>query len=508
MRLFSALLAAALATALAPDAAAQLNPLVLKAHEATLKLDVAEAHKYLDALPPDAIDAVIERALLAVYEGDCDAGLALLERHGLATRSPGVELAELARGCARVTAATTVVRDEQRGFVIRFKDEDDVPLAPFIMDVAERALTTLDRDLKVRLPSPVRIDVVRDHFSLAAMTGLPEEAAQTTGTVAIAKWGRVTMLSPRAMQHGYGWADTLMHELTHLSVSRASRDRAPLWLQEGVAKREETRWRAPFPFDDQPPPDVVARMGFDRGIGLPLDKLGPSIAMLPTAEQAMVAFAEVNGFLRFWVKENGDEALSKFLHALPDAPPTDGVNVALRQQTGADLAAWSERWQRSLASVPSSLPPDLMPPLPPRPGDPPAPAPKNLYRSARLAELLQDRGHNAQALGYAKKTQEDVPSDASARARLAVLLRAVGRGDEADALVASLDAVRAPHGRFLALHGAVQRKKSDDSAARQAFFQAVCHDPLDADVACEFTSPDALPEQPAQAALCRLVRRR
>jgi len=502
--------AALAALALAAPAAAQPNPLLARAHEALMRLDVAEARQLLAPLPQERPDVLVERALLAIYEDDCDEALALLESHGLAARQPGAELAELARGCARVSAMTTVLRREQQGFILRFKNDDDAALAPLLMQVAEQALTTLERDLKTRLPRPVHIDVVSDHHSLAAMTGLPEEAAQTTGTVAIAKWGRVTMLSPRAMgAHGYAWADTLMHELTHLSVSRASDDRAPLWVQEGVAKREETRWRSPFPFDDQPPPDAVARLGFDRGLALPLDKLGPSIAMLPSAEQAMVAFAEVNGFLRFWIKENGDDALATFLRSLATSPVQDGVNITLRQQTGADLAAWSERWQKSLASVSTALPPDLMP-LPPRPGEAPSAqaSPRDIYRSARLADLLRDRGHLPQAAVQAKKSHEAAPNTAAGRARLALLLRALGRRDEAAALTSSLDQVRSAHGLFLALHGAVQRKQGDESAARQSFFQALCHDPLDAEVACELLDADAVPDGEAQATLCRQVRRR
>ena len=137
------------------------------------------------------------------------------------------------------------------------------------------------------------------------MTGLPYKSAQTTGTVAVAKWGRVTLLSPRASPHGYAWRDTLAHELTHLAVTRASRDQAPLWLQEGVAKREEVRWRAPGPFDERPSPDAIVQRGLELNLGLPLDKLGPSIAMLPSADAAMVAFAEVTSFVRFYVQSAG-----------------------------------------------------------------------------------------------------------------------------------------------------------------------------------------------------------
>jgi hypothetical protein len=511
------------ASLLAPAAHAQ-NPLTFKAHDALMALDVVEARALLAALPQDSADVVAERALLAVYEGDCDGAIALLERRGIAARPFTAELTEIARGCARVTAATTVLRDDARGFVIRFKDEDDVPLAPFLMEVAGQALEMLHRDLKVQLPRPVYLDIVRDQHSLSAMTGLPEESAQTTGALAIAKWGRVTMLSPRAVPHGYGWADTLAHELTHLAVSRASHERAPLWLQEGVAKRQEVRWRAPFSFDELPPADVVARLGFDRGLALPLDKLGPSIAMLPTAEQAMVAYAEVHSFLRFWLKESGDDALGTFLHALAGVSSQDGVDVTLKQMTGQDLAAWSRRWQASLAPVPASLPPELAMLLPPAqttparpPGSPPpsprppessAPSPRTLYRTARLAELLEGRGHLLPAVEYAKKSQEAAPTDPSARARLARPLRALGRAEEASALVEHLDAVRSAHGLFLALHGALQRDRGDDLAARMAFSSALHHDPLSPEVACELVAEALLPGDAARAALCRMARRR
>ena len=73
------------------------------------------------------------------------------------------------------------------------------------------------------MTTPLRFTVAYGTVLVAAL--LPYICA------AIAKWGRVTMLSPRAMTHGYAWADTLAHELTHLSITRATRDRAPLWLR-------------------------------------------------------------------------------------------------------------------------------------------------------------------------------------------------------------------------------------------------------------------------------------
>src|SRR5262249_49118004 len=204
----------------------------------------------------------------------------------------------------------------------------------YIVETVVKARDALTKDLGVTWPKPTRITVVRDLMSLSAMTGLPQEAAQTTGTVAVAKWGRVTLLSPRASRHGYTWRDTIAHELTHLAVTRATVDRAPLWLQEGVAKREEVRWRDPGPFDDRPSADSILGRSIERKLDLPLDKLGPSIAMLPTADAAMAAFAEVTSFVRFMATSSEPDALPRLLLSLRGRK---GIDDALVEATGLDL---------------------------------------------------------------------------------------------------------------------------------------------------------------------------
>src|SRR5262249_28264961 len=156
---------------------------------------------------------------------------------------------------------------------------------------------------------------------------------------------------------------------------------APLWLQEGVAKREETRWRDPQPLDDVPPVDTVALVGMERGLGRPLDRLGPSIAMLPTAEEAAVAFAEVHSFIRFWTKEVGDDGLPRLVENLKDSLAPDDVDKAIHEVSGVDLTGWDRRWRAHLASGPHDLPPDLAPAAN-------IPHVQEIAKRVRLGELL------------------------------------------------------------------------------------------------------------------------
>jgi glutaredoxin len=466
-----------------------------RARNAIVEMDLAAAKGILDGVDPSDAALAIETARLAIYTGDYDGAAAILSRSDLMATSEGAELGDIARGCARGMAGTLEVRDDARGVILHLQDDDDRALAPVIAETAVRARAQLAKDLGVELARPLRIDLVRDQFTLAAMTGLPEEAARTTGTVAVAKWGRVTMLTPRAMSHGYPWLDTLAHEMTHLALSQGTRDLAPLWLQEGVAKREEIRWREAEPLDDVPSPDVVALVGMERGLGRSLDRLGPSIAMLPTAEEAAVAFAEVTSFIRYWTKEVGDDGLPQLVIRLKSAPRAEDVDRSIQEVSGADLAGWDKRWRAHLALGPHELPPDLAPGAA-------LPHSAEISKRGRLGELFEARGHHQAAAIELGRAEAFVPADATLRAWLAVSL--LGTGDKANAsmLVDKVDDLHSRYGRWWSLHGLLHPEK-----ASFAFGLALAQDPLDPWVSCEEKAPPELPSDPIRLAICEAARR-
>jgi hypothetical protein len=468
-----------------------------RARAAILELDVAAAREILEGA--DAADPIlaIERGRLAIYRGDCDGAAAILGRPDLAATSEGAMLGDIARGCARATAATVIVRDEERGIVVRLQDDDDRALVPLLADTAVRVRENLVKDLGVLLPSPLWIDLVRDQFTLAAMTGLPLQAAQTTGTVAVAKWGRVTMISPRATDDGYPWLDTLAHEMTHLALSRGTRDKAPLWLQEGVAKRQETRWRQPIPLDDFPPVDAVASVGLAKGLGRPLDKLGPSIAMLPSPEEASVAFAEVASFIRYWAAEVGDQGLPQLLVKMKEAEDPAALDRAIADVSGADLAGWDKRWRSYLATQPSDLPPDLMP-------GSELPNMKEISRRVRLGQLLHGRGHFKQAAIQHARAQALLPTESAVRCYLAGSLLAAGDAANAAPFVEKIEDVHNRTGRWWSLNGLFY---PGADGGERAFEVGISHHPLAPEVACEEKTAPALPKDPIRAALCEAARR-
>ncbi len=447
---------------------------------AIAEMDVERARK-LSAMYQDATLTAgqshqlgIARTRLALYVGDCDGAQAIAS--GMDQEDPQVAaLMAVASRCAGAVAGSGVVEDPERGLWIRVQDAEDQALVPFVSDVAVLAREAVRRDLGVRLPEPLRIDIVRDLFSLSAVSGLPLEAAETTGTVAVARWGRVTLLSPRAASHGYPWEDTLGHELVHLALSRATQDKAPLWLQEGVAKRQETRWRPERPFEEPFNHDRRALRALLEGQSVGITNLGPSIAMLDSASAATIAFAEVTSFINYWIEKNGRAAFRLLLSDLKGLPERD-PDSALRSVSGYGIEEWILRWQHHLLAA--QIPP-------PRTVPSGGAATLAARRGLRLGDLLLSGGHFAAATEQYDRALSAAPEVAALRARsseghlalgdAAAALSALGREQDADGADAA----------WFALRGRLAPERGSRDALLTDSRIALGLDPLSEIVACE-----------------------
>ncbi len=380
---------------------------------------------------------------------------------------------------------------------MRFQDAADVALAPLLADVVKQTREVFKKDLGVDMPRPVRLEIVRDQFGLSAMTGLPLAAARTTGTIGVAKWGRVIVVSPRATSKGYPILDTVAHELAHLALTRGSRDRAPLWLQEGIAKEEETRWREATPFDDVPSADDVALFGIRRKMGPEIDKIGPSIALLPSAEEAEVTYAKVQSFMRFYVRDGGEGALPKLLTELKDADGGTELDAVIQKSSGATFSAWSDKWKAQLERSGKELPEDL------KPGAPPPKELKDVRKRYRLGELMLGRGHHAAAAKELEKAQTAMPRAANVRALLAKALLQMGEREKAAKLVAEAGDVSGNDARWWSMRAALG--VGDPAKATKIATGLAPYDPA---VTCEEKDPPDLPADPVQSAICQAARER
>ncbi len=454
-----------------------LVPLAVRqANYEIVRLNYSSAAQLLET--EVGVHAAIARARLSLYRADCEEARAHLSSTIVQKEDSAQEMVRLADSCYGATAGSVIVHDESAGVWMRLQDRSDRVLVPMIVEVAQKARATLERDLGVELPRPLRIDLVRDLFSLSAVSGLPVDAAETTGTVAVARWGRVTMVSPRAILSGFPWADTLAHEITHLLISRATLERAPLWLQEGIAKRQERRWRQPQLFDDALDHEKRAYQAQQAGRSIGVDQIGPSIAMLPSAADAATAFSEVTSFMEFWIEENGPRALHLLLRDLEVAPNADS---AMQSVSGFSVGQWELIWREQMTKKFEQEEEDTLSDE----GEAVELGPRNLSRSLRLVELLSLDGYNEVAEFVGAVDLDRAPHVAALRFLTARAAMLNGRGDETLYLGETGD-IDDAHAGWLALFAAQQSRSPAqlELSPEQLMAQARGLDPLLPEVAC------------------------
>lgn len=220
------------------------------------------------------------------------------------------DMIDLAEGSAKVVEGYLERRSPH--FVFRFPAEDAV-LADYGLESLEASVAALEADLGFSPTRPIAVDILRSASDLAAMTTLAEAEIERTGTVAVSKWSRIMLTSPRAMRLGYEWQDSLAHEYVHYAVAALTHDRAPVWLQEGLAKFLERRWRAPIGLSLNPSMQHVLAKALANGKLITFDAMHPSMAKLPRAEDATLAFAEVATAIACLHARSGTAALQDVL---------------------------------------------------------------------------------------------------------------------------------------------------------------------------------------------------
>ena len=261
------------------------------------------------------------------------------------------------------------------------------------------------------VPFPVRVELYPDTASFITASGLPQEAVATTGVVAISKYNRLVVSSPRALGRGYGWRDTIVHEWVHLVVSYHSNELAPIWLQEGIAKSTDMLWREDaFVLETQKQGLLAGAL--DTGEFVTFEQMHPSMAFLPSADMAALAYAQVATMMEYLQVSTDRDALARVVKKVGKG--TDSKE-AVAQVAGSSFEAFEQDWKAWLstldlvgyrvASMPTVLGEgtdfDYDPVLSRR---------KDLANRARLGDLMLQQGHYEAALVYYSQARpEDGP---------------------------------------------------------------------------------------------------
>ena len=149
----------------------------------------------------------------------------------------------LIRATARIAKEFVRSQSPDQRVIVFHRPGSDEILAPYIMATVKRTIDVVGKDLGHKPDHPILVELVPDRASLADMTGLTLEEIETSGVIAVCKYGRLLITSPRATLTGFGWLDTASHELVHMIISEKTRNQVPIWLHEALAKFEDSRWR-------------------------------------------------------------------------------------------------------------------------------------------------------------------------------------------------------------------------------------------------------------------------
>lgn len=378
-----------------------------------------------------------------------------------------------------------VVRDDR--YVIRYRPGLDAVMLEEVFDAMKRSEAHLAPLLGGPPPGRVTVEIYPSAQTFTEASSLTEADVKTTGVIALSKWARLLLTSPRALGRGYDWQDTVAHEYIHQVVSHRTHERTPVWLQEGLAKYLDNRWRdGTDGFQLDPRSEALLARAVAEDTLVPLEMMHPSLAKLPSAEMAALAYAQLATLLQFCVAQKGDGLLVEVIEqvdamvdpriALSKAagfPTFDALEQAWR--------AWVQDQQlrdRGVAASAKALDGDD-----PVAGDPVLSQRRDLARFLRLGELLAQRNHHEAALmEYAKADTNEGDTSPLLQTRIAQSHLALG----------DLQTARSQLELTLSLYpdftlawralGDLEVEAGRAKAAREAYSKVVAYDPFDADI--------------------------
>ena len=459
-------------------------------------------------------DARFQRGLVHFYAGRYDAAVPEMEQ-AIADAPRAPQLGEWRRLLSWAEAARDITRDfaearSQDGrYVVRYRKGPDAVLVPYALDALRSADEAIAAQLGIHLPAPIRLEVYPSARTLADVSSLSLEHIQTTGTVALCKWNRLMIASPRSLLYGYPWLDTINHELVHLALSYASRNHAPVWFHEGLAKLFERTWRgmAPGAYLAPPTNTLLLNAAHEKRL-IAFDRMHPSIAMLPSQEDAALAFAQVVTFLERFRERFGDGGLTRAIQLLASgqdvraalakvaAEPFGELEAkwrgTLTERERPELAASKELRMRFVESGASDDSLDV--------------AEERARKHLRVGDLLWGRRRMLAASREYETAQRLAPTDPILASRVA---RASLAGNDPERALGAVDLALREHPQHAPLHtlrGASLIALSRASEALSPLVEAIRLNPFDPEPHCQlarFGANDA--ERAREDAACKLL---
>lgn len=391
-----------------------LSPLQAKANEEirAASIDVLlEEWQLEEALPkaekmakesPEDPYALYALGRARFYQGNYKDALELLDRAILqSSKAPGSwrSFRTLVASTHEATKDLKEWKSPEGHFVFRYSPRDEV-LLPYAAQALESAYNTLGADFDLYPTGVIPVEFYGSAEELSKVSTLTAEEIETSGTIALCKFNRLMVTSPRALLQGYDWLDTITHEYVHYLVSVKSKNTVPIWLHEGLAKYYEKRWRGQEKGALPPSQEQILVEALSRGHLITFEQMHPSMAKLPSQDDTALAFAEVFMAIEYIKAKVGAKGIREIILSLKDG---DEIEAAISSAMGAPFSDFVKGWTQYMKDKKLENRPGLLPR-------------KLIFKTDPKSTPKEDPSES--------KTHDEMPKDAKKHFRVGELLLA------------------------------------------------------------------------------------
>jgi hypothetical protein len=234
--------------------------------------------------------------------------------------------------------------DDGKFIVYTPKGENEI-LGKRALEVLKKAYMIHSQDLKYKDDMIVRLEILPSVETLADMSGLTLNEIQTSGTIALCDDNKVMITSPKALVKGYNWLDTISHEFVHLIISKKTNNNTPIWIHEGIAKFQETRWRLSPGLRLNKYSESILATAHKNHHYITFEEMSPSLAKLPSQDDAALAYAQVATLIDWTYKNWGYKRINKLLDGLKKF---HSDKRAVKYAYGLTLRQLLNKWKKYL----------------------------------------------------------------------------------------------------------------------------------------------------------------
>lgn len=264
---------------------------------------------------PEKADSFGLLGLSYFYQGNYDKALEYLQTASLMEprNEKRKRLLSFVQGTKEITEEFSNYSSEH--FILRLADRDNF-LVDYALHALEKACQEIQDDLDYFPEEKVLVEIYPTTEGFTHASGLSPKQIEVSGAIGICRFNRIMIISPRCLVYGYRWLDALAHEFTHYLIAKITGLNIPLWLNEGLAKYHETRWRVKQP-NYLIPLYKNALWGTSReGRWIDFWKMRRGMPSLESREEVILAFAEVSLAVDYLLRYHGRKKLIRFLQEL------------------------------------------------------------------------------------------------------------------------------------------------------------------------------------------------